>query len=452
MDQWLKNKHFLLNVDEDSARVRPSVVRATPCHSSGGASARQTRLMSGSRRHFDLAVVGGGMTGLALANATAGAGADVLLIDPVPWPEATAPPFDGRVIAIARASRYLLDVIGVWQAMADKATAITDIEVGDHGSSSAVHYDHREVGRDPLGHIVENRVIRSSLIARAEALADKTLTLAIPDRVARLDRRSSSVVIDLEKSGRIEAGLVIGADGRNSLCRQEADIDVMRWDYRQTAIVATIAHQKPHQGLAVERFFPSGPLAILPMKGKRSSIVWAAENELAAAMIALDDETFVDELAERFDPRLGAIALGGPRFHYPLSMAQATRYTDRRLALIGDAARAIHPIAGQGWNLALRDVAALAELVIDALRLGLDPGGTSVLARYERWRRFDSLALIAITDGLNRLFANDILPIKLAREWGLSLVQHTPPLKRFFMNHAMGLVGDLPRLMRGQAL
>ena len=226
----------------------------------------------------------------------------------------------------------------------------------------------------------------------------------------------------------------------------------MRWNYHQTGIVATIAHQKPHHGLAVERFFPHGPLAILPMKGKRSSIVWAAEKDLADSLVSLSDEDFIEELAERFDHRLGTIALAGERFHYPLSMAQANRYTDRRLALVGDAARAIHPIAGQGWNLAVRDVAALAELTIDALRLGLDPGARSVLARYERWRRFDSLALIAITDGLNRLFANDVLPIRMAREWGLALVQRTPPLKRFFMHHAMGLVGDLPRLMRGEPL
>ncbi|MGI9435286.1 MAG: UbiH/UbiF/VisC/COQ6 family ubiquinone biosynthesis hydroxylase [Geminicoccaceae bacterium] len=408
--------------------------------------------MTRSRRYYDLAVVGGGMTGLVMADAVAGAGADVLLIDPVPWPAAMAPPFDGRVTAIARASRYLLEGIGVWSAMADEATAITDIEVGDEGASSGVHYDHREVGGDSLGHIVENRIIRSSLVARAKELVGETLTLALPDRVTRLDRRSSSAIIDLENGGRVEASLVIGADGRNSICREEADIDVMNWAYRQTGIVATIAHQKLHHGLAVERFFPSGPLAILPMKGKRSSIVWAAENELAAAMIALDDEAFIDELQERFDARLGKIALAGPRFHYPLSMTQATRYTDQRLALVGDAARAIHPIAGQGWNLAVRDVAALAELVIDALRLGIDPGSASILTRYERWRRFDSLALIAITDGLNRLFANDVLPVKIAREWGLSLVQRTPPLKRFFMNHAMGLVGDLPRLMRGEAL
>ena len=225
---------------------------------------------------------------------------------------------------------------------------------------------------------------------------------------------------------------------------------MLRWDYQQTGMVATIGHARPHHGLAVERFFPSGPFAILPMTGNRSSIVWAAENRLARDLIALDDREFTDELAERFGDRLGALTLAGPRWHYPLSMVQAERYTGRRLVLVGDAARAIHPIAGQGWNLALRDVAALAELVVDAKRLGLDLGGRCVLDRYERWRRFDSLALIAITDGLNRLFANDLLPLRLARELGLGLVERIPPLKGFFMRHAMGLLGDLPRVMRGR--
>lgn len=408
--------------------------------------------MTLQQTQIDLVVVGGGLTGLALASATAGAGADVLLIDPVPWPTSTAAPFDGRVTAIARASRYFLEGIDVWQAMADGATAINEIEVSDDGLRSAVRYDHREVGQEPLGHIVENRRIRAALVARANELSGKSLTLAIPDKVAAIERHDRGVSVTLETGRVVQARLVIGADGRNSYCRKEAGIEMLHWAYGQTGIVATIAHQEPHDGLAVERFFPSGPLAILPMTDNRSSIVWAAEDDLAASLIALDDESFIDELQERFDPRLGAISLAGARFHYPLSMTQSKRYTDRRLALIGDAARAIHPIAGQGWNLAVRDVAALTELTVDTLRLGLDPGASSVLERYERWRRFDSLALIAITDGLNRLFANDFTPVRLARELGLGLVQHTPPLKRFFMHHAMGLVGDLPRLMRGEAL
>ncbi len=408
--------------------------------------------MSSSVCHVDLAVVGGGMTGLAFAAAAAGAGAEVAVIDPVPLPLSAKAPFDGRVTAVARASRYLLEGIGVWPALEASAQPIADIEVSEHASPFRVFYDHREVGREPLGHIVENRAIRAGLVARAKALAGETLVLAMPDKVRHFTRGPAHTSLTLESGGRIDARLVVGADGQNSLCRMEAAIDVMRFDYAQTAIVATIAHENPHHGIAVERFFPNGPLAILPMQADRSSIVWAVENELAAVLIDLDDDAFLGELEERFDERLGALSMAGPRFHYPLSMAQAHRYTGDRLALIGDAARKIHPIAGQGWNLALRDVAALVELTVDALRLGLDPGGSSVLKRYERWRRFDSLALIAITDGLNRLFANDVLPLKLAREWGLGLVDRTPPLKRFFMQHAMGLVGDLPRLMRGQEL
>jgi len=408
--------------------------------------------MVSADRHVDLAVVGGGMTGLAFAVAAAGAGAETAVIDPVPLPLSAKAPFDGRVTAIARASRYLLEGIDVWPALEAGAEPIVDIEVSEHASPFSVFYDHREVGREPLGHIVENRTIRSGLVRRARALSKTTLTLAMPDKVLRIERRRGGARITLESGAHLTAKLVVGADGQNSLCRKEAAIDVLRFDYAQTAIVATITHENPHQGIAVERFFPNGPLAILPMQGHRSSIVWAVENQLARVLTDLDDDAFLGELEERFDERLGSLSLTGPRFHYPLSMAQAHRYTDDRLALIGDAARKIHPIAGQGWNLALRDVAALAELTIDALKLGLDPGSPAILSQYERWRRFDSLALIAITDGLNRLFANDILPLKLMREWGLGLVDRTPPLKRFFMQHAMGLVGDLPRLMRGEGL
>jgi 2-octaprenyl-6-methoxyphenol hydroxylase len=403
-------------------------------------------------RVVDLAVVGGGMTGLAFAVASAGAGVKVAVIDPVPLPLSAEAPFDGRVTAVARASRYLLEGIGVWPALEPTAEPIVDIEVSEHASPFRVFYDHREVDGGPLGYILENRAIRAGLVEKARALADTTLTLAMPDKVKRLIRTSGGAQIMLESGTSIRAKLVVGADGQNSMCRREAGIDVMRFDYQQIGIVATIGHEHPHNGVAVERFFPDGPFAILPMQGNHSSIVWAAENTLAKALIDLDDETFLGELEERFDKGLGKLSLAGPRFHYPLFMAQAHRYTDDRLALIGDAARKIHPISGQGWNLALRDVAALAELTVDALKLGLDPGSASVLARYERWRRFDSLALIAITDGLNRLFANDVLPLKLAREWGLGLVNRVPPLKRFFMQHAMGLVGDLPRLMRGEAL
>ncbi len=401
---------------------------------------------------FDLAIIGGGMTGLVLACATAGAAQRVLLIEHEALAATIAPPFDGRVTAIAPGSRYLLDAIGVWPELAGAAEPIQGIRVGERHSALTVHYDQRAVGDQPLGHIVENRLIRAALLRRLEPLRASSLTVAAPDRMVGLERGPAGVRLQLASGRSARAALLAVAEGRSSPTRAAAGIEVLRWDYGQTGIVATLAHERPHEGLALERFFPDGPLALLPMTGRRSSIVWAAEDRLAGELAALDDADFLAELSERAGERLGKVTLAGPRWHYPLAMVQAQRYTDRRLALVGDAAHAIHPIAGQGWNLALRDVAALAELVIDTSRLGLDPGGAAVLARYERWRRFNSLALIAITDGLNRLFGNDLLPVRLLRELGLGLVERAPPLKRFFMQHAMGLLGDLPRLMRGEAL
>ena len=400
---------------------------------------------------FDLIVAGGGMTGLALACAAAGAGVRVLLLEQRALPDTTAPPFDGRVTAIARGSRHLLQGTGIWPHLAEEAQPILDIEVGERHSPLTVHYDHRAVGGGPLGHIVENRVVRRALLSRLTELRGDALEIAGPERWQRVERREA-VEVALASGRRVRARLLAAADGRGSPLRDLAGIGLTRWNYQQTGIVATVAHAEPHRGRAFERFFATGPLAMLPMQGNRSSIVWAADDRLARGLIALDDDEFIAELADRFGDRYGALALAGPRWHYPLSMVQARRYTERRLALVGDAARAIPPIAGQGWNLAVRDVAALAELVVDARRLGLDPGGSYVLGRYERWRRFDSLALIGITDGLNRLFANDLLPLRLARELGLGAVERIPPLKRFFMRHAMGLLGDLPRLMRGEAL
>jgi 2-octaprenyl-6-methoxyphenol hydroxylase len=427
------------------------IAAATGCRTNGDGDCRQIPTMR-DEAAYDLAIIGGGMTGLALACATAGAARRVLLVERQSLASTTAPPFDGRVTAIAPGSRCLLAGIGVWPALAGAAEPILDIRVGERHSPLTVHYDHRALGDQPLGHIVENRLIRSALLRRLEPLRAGTLTLAAPDQVMALEREAGGALLRLASGQSARAALVAVAEGRASPTRAAAGIEVLRWDYGQTGIVATLAHEWPHDGLAIERFFPDGPLALLPMTGRRSSIVWAAEDRLAEELMRLDDADFVAELAERAGERLGAFTLAGPRWHYPLAMVQARRYTDRRLALVGDAAHAIHPIAGQGWNLALRDVAALAELVIDAAQLGLDPGGASMLARYERWRRFDSLALIAITDGLNRLFGNDLWPVRLARELGLGLVERTPPLKQFFMRHAMGLLGDLPRLMRGEAL
>jgi 2-octaprenyl-6-methoxyphenol hydroxylase len=256
---------------------------------------------------FDLLVIGGGLTGQALACAAAGEGLRVLMVERASLAATVAPPFDGRVTAIAPGSRRLLEAIGVWPALAADAQPILDIEVGEPDSPLGVHYDHRQVGDEPLGHIVENRLIRMALLARAEALAGSTLVMAAPDQVARLDRRGAAVSVRLESGMSAQAALCVVAEGRQSLTRAEAGIWVMRWDYDQTGMVATIAHALPHDGVATERFYASGPFAILPMTGRRSSIVWAADNSLARDLIGLDDGQFLDELAERFGGRLGAL-------------------------------------------------------------------------------------------------------------------------------------------------
>ncbi|HKW53793.1 MAG TPA: FAD-dependent monooxygenase, partial [Stellaceae bacterium] len=246
--------------------------------------------------------------------------------------------------------------------------------------------------------------------------------------------------------------LVAACDGRNSPLRRAAGIETLEWTYPQISIVCTVRHEKPHLGVAVEHFLPAGPFAILPMTERRSSIVWTERADLAPRLLALDAPSFAAELGRRFGDFLGALEVVGPRFSYALSLLHAERYAAPRLALVGDAAHVIHPIAGQGLNLGIRDVAALAELVVDGRRLGLDIADWGALERYERWRRFDNVMLAAVTDGLNRLFSNAVPPVKLARDLGLAMVDRVPPLKRFLMRHAMGVVGELPRLVRGERL
>lgn len=398
----------------------------------------------------DIAVIGGGLAGLPLAIACAGTGMKVALIDREPPAHYVAAPFDGRSSAIAYGSQRVLDGIGVWQHLVAQAQPILDIRVTDKDSPLFLHYDHRAAGDAPLGWIVENRVLRRALYDRMKQLAG--LVVLAPATLARADRHAGHVEIALTDDRLIRAKLMVAADGRESSLRRAAGIRTLRTDYRQHAISGTVGHTAPHRGIAIEHFLPSGPFAILPMTGDRSSIVWTERTETAPALLRLDQDDFERELARRFGDFLGAVTWIGPRWCYPLEGLVAERITDRRLALIGDAAHVLHPIAGQGLNLGIRDVAALAELVVDAHRLGLDPGAADLLARYQRWRRVDTLTLTAVTDGLNRLFSNEIGPIKLLRDIGLGLVQQAPPLKRLLMRHAMGLVGRLPRLVRGEAL
>jgi 2-octaprenyl-6-methoxyphenol hydroxylase len=419
----------------------------------------------------DVIVVGAGMIGATLGIALASAGVRVTIIDRLAADTMTAGPYDGRTTAVASAARRALDALGVWPMLAADAAAIDDIRISDgrlepgapeaRTSSLHLHFDHRELaeGRDPaqpMGHIVENRFIRRALFARLAEMP--TATFLAPAETTSITRDDAAATVTLADGRILRAPLLVSAEGKFGALREQAGIGALRWRYEQIAIVCVAEHERPHKGVAHEKFLPGGPFAILPMTddpqtgAHRSSIVWSERADLVPALLKLDDDSFAREFAQRFGSHLGAVRPVGPRYHYPLSLMHAERYVARRLALVGDAAHAIHPIAGQGWNLGLRDVVALAEVVVDARRLGLDIGGAATLEAYERWRRVDNLALVAATDALNRLFSNDLPPVRLARDLGLAAVNRVPPLRRFFMRHAMGAVGDQPRLTRGLPL
>lgn len=403
-----------------------------------------------TKSQVDVLVVGAGLVGGTMAAALAGAGLDVAMIDRADPRHLTDDATDGRASAIALGSKRALAGIGVWPHVV-AAEPILDIRVTDGDAPSFLHYDHRAAGgSEPFGYIVENTVLRRAVWARVGDLP--TLQVHAPAELESLERGAEHVVATLTDGTVIRARLAIAAEGRQSRLRQEAGIAVAEWTYDQVGIVCTVAHERPHRGIAHEHFLPSGPFASLPMTGNRSSIVWTERPDLAKAALALDDDAFSAELQRRFGQWLGPVRLVGKRWSYPLGLMHAARYIDRRLVLIGDSAHLIHPIAGQGLNLGLRDVAALAETLVDARRLGLDIGRGDVLERYQRWRRVDNLTLIGVTDGLNRLFSTSLPPIALARQLGMAAVNAMPGLKRVFMRHAMGLVGDLPRLVAGQEL
>ena len=401
-------------------------------------------------QNYNVLIIGGGMAGLILAAALGSAGVSTAVIEPLAPEKLLDPGFDGRTTAIAGGSLNALASIGVWPEIGDEAADILEIRVSDEHSPLFLHYDHAELDDGPLGHIVENRIIRSALLERLTTLS--SVKLFFGRRVESLDREGQFARAFLSDGTTLVAQLAIATDGRGSPTRKAANINVRQWRYPQIGIVCTVQHQYPHHGVAQEKFLPAGPFAILPMTGQRSSIVWTEKAELAPALLELPNQEFAEEVQIRFGDYLGDLEIVGPKFSYPLGLLHAEHYIAPRLALAGDAAHAIHPIAGQGLNIGIRDAAALAEIIVDALRLGLDPGSVNVLEGYERWRRFDNTMMIAATDGLNRIFSNDVGPIKFARDVGLAAVNRTPPLKRLFMRHAMGVLGDLPRLIRGEPI
>jgi 2-octaprenyl-6-methoxyphenol hydroxylase len=406
-------------------------------------------------RMFDVIIVGGGPVGGVLGLALAQAGVSVAVIDHENPQAAVVPNFDGRALSVALTAKRAMTAVGLWPQVAPHAAAIARIRVADGDAPVALNYHHEEVSEEPFGWIVESEGLRRAVGAALGRQSN--LTHLAPAKIAQIERGPGFVTVTMQ-DGTMQDGetltapVIVGADGRRSMVRESAGIGVTTRDYDQVAIVCTVAHEKPHANIAHELFLPAGPFAILPLPRNRSGVVWTERAHLGPAIMKESDAGFLDELRSRFGEFLGAIALDGPRYAHPLSFQLADAYWVPRLALVGDAAHAMHPVAGQGMNMGLRDASALAERIVEARRLGLDIGGSEVLERYARWRRFDNLLMLGMTHSLVRLFSNEIAPLKLARDAGLAVVNRMPAAKRLFTRHAMGLEGDLPRLMRGEAL
>jgi 2-octaprenyl-6-methoxyphenol hydroxylase len=435
-------------------------------------------------KQIDVLIGGGGFAGLALAIALRqglGKRFAVTVADPA---FARANPADARASAIAAAARRLFQTIGVWSSVAEAAQPIVDMVVTDSRLEDAVRptflsFAGEIAEGEPFAHMIENGPMLAALVAkareegvdlRASAVTGFDYLDSVSDTPAFRGRETSPpghsppaggrneaavsrhIDIRLADGAKISARLLVAADGARSSIREQAGIATHGWDYGQSGIVTTVSHERDHNGRAEEHFLPAGPFAILPLKGRRSSLVWTEDAREAERIIALPEDAFHAELERRFGLHLGEIKAEGPRRAFPLGLAMARSFIAERIALVGDAAHVIHPIAGQGLNMGLRDVAALAETIADAARLGLDPGGPDVLERYQRWRRFDTVAMGVATDGLNRLFSNRSDLLRALRDIGMGLVDRAPALKQFFIREAAGLVGDVPRLLKGEAL
>ncbi len=402
----------------------------------------------------DILIAGGGLNGPALALALADAGFSVTLVDPTPEEVLTSDAFDGRSYALALASQRLLSAIGLWPVLAEHAQPILEIKVtdgrpGEGASPFLLHFDHAELEEGPMGYMLEDRFLRRAFLAR---MGEHPKITKIQSAVIAHEAGPAAITAKLADDREITASLLVGSDGRGSETARRAGLKRQGTDYHQTALVSAIAHEKPHLGIAHQFFMPAGPLAILPLPGNRSSIVWSEETAAATAIQALDDEGYLAALRPRFGDFLGEISLAGPRFTYPLTLSLAEAFIAPRVALLGDAAHGVHPIAGQGLNLGLRDVAALAEVVIEAQRRGEEIGSDAVLARYQGWRRFDTTTLALATDTFNRLFSNDNPILRLGRDLGIGAVNAFPAARRRFMREAAGLTGDLPKLMQGRQI
>jgi 2-octaprenyl-6-methoxyphenol hydroxylase len=406
----------------------------------------------GAQDRVDVLIGGGGVAGLALAVALRqglGPAFAVTVVDPA----LDKTPSDPRASALVAAAQRLFEAIGVWDGIAAEAQPILDMVVTDSRLTDVVRpvfltFDGDVEPGQPFAHMVENAPLHAALLAKARASG----VVLRPAAIAGSATADADLIVTLGGGALVRTRLLVAADGARSGIRERAGIATRGWAYGQSAIVTTVAHERDHGGRAEEHFLPAGPFAILPLRHNRSSIVWTEHEAEAARILALPDGEFHGELERRFGLHLGELEVVGPRRAYPIGLWIARAFIGPRLALIGDAAHVIHPIAGQGLNMGLKDVAALAETIVDAARLGLDPGGAATLERYQRWRRFDTMAMGIATDGLNRLFSNRSDVLRFARDLGLGLVDRLPGLKQLFIREAAGIVGEVPKLLKGEAL
>ena len=398
---------------------------------------------------YDLVIAGGGMVGSTLACALGQADLKIALLEGTPL-ERIRPgaELDARVSAISRASQRIFAAVGAWESMAAwRVSPFRDMRVWDAAGFGQIHFDSAAIGEPLLGWIIENRVVQHALLERARRLP--AVDLLCPAALETAHALETGLWRARLNDGReFTTRLLVGADGAQSQVRQRAGIGTSGWGYGQSAVVANVRAAEPHQETAWQRFLAAGPLAFLPLQDGRCSIVWSTTPERAEALLALDDAGFAQALAEAFDRRLGMIVEVGPRAAFPLRLQHAQAYVKPGVALIGDAAHVVHPLAGQGVNLGLLDAAALAEVVADAVAAGQNVGALKILRRYERWRKGDNLLMLGVMDGFKRLFGATAPPVRLARNVGLNLTDAAGPLKHWIIRRAMGLDGDLPRLAR----
>ena len=402
----------------------------------------------------DLIIVGGGLNGPALALASANAGLNVTLIDSLPKDTRTSDVFDGRGYALSLGSHKLLKAIGLWDRVSAHAQPILDVKVtdGKPGEGPApfmLEFRDGEIDESPMGYMVEDRFLRQAILNALDAQPRITQVEGLV--VAQeIDLHGAKVILD--SGAEIEGKLIVGCDGRKSGTAERAGIKRTGWAYGQTALVCAISHELPHNGAAHQYFLPSGPLAILPLPGNQSSIVWTEKDQMAADIQALSDEDYLAVLRPRFGDFLGEISLAGKRFTYPLNITLANSFTAPRIALVGDAAHGMHPISGQGLNAGLKDVGALTEVLVEAHRRGEDIGREDVLQRYAQWRRFDVATMALMTDSFNKLFSNDNPLLRIARDIGMGVVNSVTGLRRAAIREAAGVNGDVPKLLRGVPL